>query len=721
MPAKHQSSSPSSRSSRTPSGAPRGRPAATGRAPAQSAPAAPAPPAPSETAVGRIPVLDVRPLVRQGRRPAKAVVGEAFEVTATVFREGHDAVAANVVLKDPEGRPGPFTPMRELAPGTDRWGATVTPTATGLWTYTVEAWGDPVTTWRHHARIKIPAGMDTEVVLEEGARLHERAAEQAPGSGDREVLRAAVDALRDTERPAPARLAAALTPEVDAVLARHPLRELVTSSEPLPLLVERERALFGSWYEFFPRSEGTPEQPHGTFDTAARRLPAIAAMGFDVVYLPPIHPIGTTFRKGPNNTLDAGPDDVGVPWAIGSPEGGHDAVHPQLGTLEDFTRFVARARDLGMEVALDFALQCSPDHPWVHKHPEWFHHRPDGSIAYAENPPKKYQDIYPVAFDADLDGLVAETCRILRHWMDTGVRIFRVDNPHTKPVVFWERVIGEINRTDPDVLFLAEAFTRPAMMHTLAQIGFQQSYTYFTWRNTKQELTEYLTELSGEAASYMRPNFFANTPDILHAYLQHGGRPAFEVRAVLAATLSPTWGIYSGYELCENTPLREGSEEYLDSEKYQLKPRDWDAAAREGRTIAPLITRLNTIRRENPALRQLRDLHFHQADKEEVIAYSKRRDGNTVLVVANLDTRHTQEATVSLDMPQLGLDWHESVPVRDELTGETYQWGSANYVRLGPGGAHVLVVGGRSEDGPSGTHSTVLRPSTPQIGGSSAT
>ncbi|MFE0316735.1 alpha-1,4-glucan--maltose-1-phosphate maltosyltransferase [Streptomyces albogriseolus] len=724
MPAKHHSSSPSpsgaKASSRPDTAPPRGRPSRTEPA-APSVPGAPASPAPPETSVGRIPVLDVRPLVRQGRRPAKAVVGEAFEVTATVFREGHDAVAANVVLKDPEGRPGPFTPMRELAPGTDRWGATVTPAGTGLWTYAVEAWGDPVTTWRRHARIKVPAGIDTEVMLEEGARLFERAAEQVPGDDDREVLRAAVDALRDTERPAAARLAAALTPEVDAVLARHPLRELVTSSEPLPLLVERERALFGSWYEFFPRSEGTPEQPHGTFDTAARRLPAIAKMGFDVVYLPPIHPIGTTFRKGPNNTLDAGPDDVGVPWAIGSPEGGHDAVHPRLGTLEDFTRFVARARDLGMEVALDFALQCSPDHPWVHKHPEWFHHRPDGSIAYAENPPKKYQDIYPVAFDADMDGLVAETCRILRHWMDAGVRIFRVDNPHTKPVVFWERVIGEINRTDPDVIFLAEAFTRPAMMHTLAQIGFQQSYTYFTWRTTKQELTEYLTELSGEAASYMRPNFFANTPDILHAYLQHGGRPAFEVRAVLAATLSPTWGIYSGYELCENTPLREGGEEYLDSEKYQLKPRDWEAAEREGRTIAPLLTRLNTVRRENPALRQLRDLHFHQADKEEVIAYSKRRDGNTVLVVANLDTRHTQEATVSLDMPQLGLDWHESVPVRDELTGETYQWGSANYVRLGPGGAHVLVVGGRSGDGPSGTHSTVLRPSTPQIGGSSAT
>ncbi|MCM3301807.1 alpha-1,4-glucan--maltose-1-phosphate maltosyltransferase [Streptomyces pseudogriseolus] len=644
--------------------------------------------------IGRVPVRDVRPCVDRGRRPAKAVVGEAFEVTATVFREGHDAVAANVVLKDPEGRPGPFTPMRELAPGTDRWGAEVAADAPGHWTYRVEAWGDPVTTWRNVATVKVPAGIDTGLVLEEGGDLFARAAAGVPRDAGQHVILAAARTLRDDTLPCATRLAAALTPEVDEMLARHPLRELVTSSEPLPLLVERERALFGSWYEFFPRSEGTPEQPHGTFDTAARRLPAIAAMGFDVVYLPPIHPIGTTFRKGPNNTLDAGPDDVGVPWAIGSPEGGHDAVHPQLGTLEDFTRFVARARDLGMEVALDFALQCSPDHPWVHKHPEWFHHRPDGSIAYAENPPKKYQDIYPVAFDADLDGLVAETCRILRHWMDTGVRIFRVDNPHTKPVVFWERVIGEINRTDPDVLFLAEAFTRPAMMHTLAQIGFQQSYTYFTWRNTKQELTEYLTELSGEAASYMRPNFFANTPDILHAYLQHGGRPAFEVRAVLAATLSPAWGIYSGYELCENTPLREGSEEYLDSEKYQLKPRDWDAAAREGRTIAPLITRLNTIRRDHPALRLLRNLRFHHTDNDSVLAYSKRRGSDVVLVVVNLDPHHVQEATVSLDMPQLGLDRHESVPVRDELTGETYHWGSTNYVRLEPGRApaHVLHV-----------------------------
>ncbi|MFJ3444099.1 alpha-1,4-glucan--maltose-1-phosphate maltosyltransferase [Streptomyces sp. NPDC086081] len=707
MPAKHHSSAlPDHRTTgaRPPGGAARpARPADTGP------PVPQPPPGDGTTAVGRIPVLDVRPVVQHGRRPAKAVTGETFEISATVFREGHDAVAANVVLRDPEGRPGPWTPMRELAPGTDRWGATVTAGEPGLWTFAVEAWGDPVSTWRHHARIKIPAGLDTDVVLEEGARLYERAAAGVPEEeGLRAVILAAVDALRDETRPAASRLAAALTPEVDAVLHRHPLRDLVTSSEPLPLLVERERALYGSWYEFFPRSEGTPEQPHGTFRTAARRLPAIAAMGFDVVYLPPIHPIGITFRKGKNNTLSPGPDDVGVPWAIGSPEGGHDAVHPALGTLEDFTWFVEQARGLGMEIALDFALQCSPDHPWVHKHPEWFHHRPDGTIAYAENPPKKYQDIYPIAFDADMDGLVAETCRVLRHWMDCGVRIFRVDNPHTKPVVFWERVIADINRTDPDVIFLAEAFTRPAMMHTLAQIGFQQSYTYFTWRNTKEELTEYLTELSGEAASYMRPNFFPNTPDILHAYLQHGGRPAFEVRAVLAATLSPSWGIYSGYELCENTPLRDGSEEYLDSEKYQLRPRDWDTAEREGRTITPLLTRLNAVRRENPALQQLRDLHFHHADQDAVIVYSKRKGSNTVLVVANLDPHHTQEATVSLDMPQLGLDWHESVPVRDELTGETYHWGRANYVRLEPGHrpAHVF---------------SVLRPSHPQIGGSPTT
>ncbi|MDO0930619.1 alpha-1,4-glucan--maltose-1-phosphate maltosyltransferase [Streptomyces sp. DG2A-72] len=645
-------------------------------------------------AIGRIPVLGVRPAVECGRHPAKAVAGETFQVTATVFREGHDAVAANVVLTDPEGRPGPWTPMRELAPGSDRWGADVTPDAVGRWTYHVEAWSDPVATWRHTARIKVPAGIDTGLVLEEGAELYRRVAAGVPADAGRATVLTAAKAMLDDSLPSAVRLAAAFGPEVDGVLSRYPLRELVTASEALPLLVERERALFGSWYEFFPRSEGTPEYPHGTFRSAALRLPVIASMGFDVVYLPPVHPIGRTFRKGRNNTLDPSAQDVGVPWAIGSPEGGHDAVHPELGTFEDFDWFVAQARSLGMEVALDFALQCSPDHPWVHKHPEWFHHRPDGSIAYAENPPKKYQDIYPIAFDADMDGLVAETLRVLRLWMGHGVRIFRVDNPHTKPVVFWQRVLADIGRTDPDVIFLAEAFTRPAMMHTLAQIGFQQSYTYFTWRNGKQELTEYLTELSGEAAAYMRPNFFVNTPDILHAYLQQGGRPAFEVRAVLAATLSPTWGVYSGYELCERVPLREGSEEYLDSEKYQLKPRDWEAAERAGATITPLITQLNTIRRRHPALRRLRNLTFHETDNNALIAYSKRTGDDTVIVVANLDPHHAQEATVSLDMPQLGLDWHESVSVHDELSGETYRWGRTNYVRLEPGRApaHVLHV-----------------------------
>ncbi|MEW2136139.1 alpha-1,4-glucan--maltose-1-phosphate maltosyltransferase [Streptomyces sp. NPDC005409] len=663
--------------------------------------------------IGRIPVLDVRPAVDCGTRPAKAVVDEVFEISATVFREGHDAVSAHLVLRDPSGRLRPPVPLRELAPGTDRWGARVSADVEGRWTYAVEAWSDPVATWRSHAAIKIPAGIDTGLVLLEGAELYARAGSRIPKRDGRQALLAAAEIMRDEDRPAAERYAVALDPAVDAALARRPYRELVTSSKPLPLLVERKRALFGSWYEMFPRSEGAVVEPgrtpvSGTFRTAAERLPAIAGMGFDVVYLPPIHPIGSTHRKGPNNTLSAGSWDPGVPWAIGSTEGGHDAVHPELGTIEDFDAFVARARELHLEIALDFALQCSPDHPWVEKHPEWFRHRADGTIAYAENPPKKYQDIYPIHFDTDMPGIVAETCRILRYWMEHGVRIFRVDNPHTKPVVFWQKVIADINKTDPDVIFLAEAFTRPAMMRALAAVGFQQSYTYFTWRNTKAELTEYLTELAATpSACVMRPNFFVNTPDILHAYLQRGGRPAFEVRAVLAATLSPTWGVYAGYELCENEAVKEGSEEYLNSEKYELRPRDWAAAEREGRTIAPLITTLNRVRRQNPALQQLRDLHFHSTDNEQVIAYSKHAGPNSVLVVVNLDPHHTQEATVSLDMPVLGLDWHGSLAVRDELTGETYHWGRANYVRLEPGRtpAHVLAA---------------LRPSPP-TGGSPTT
>ncbi|MER7204225.1 alpha-1,4-glucan--maltose-1-phosphate maltosyltransferase [Streptomyces sp. CB01635] len=665
------------------------------------------------TVTGRVPIVDVLPAVDCGRRPAKAVPGETFEVSATLFGEGHAAVSANVVLRGPDGRPGPWTPMRELSPGSDRWGADVTPTAVGNWTYSVEAWGDPVSSWRRAAGIKVPAGIDTELILEEGAALHERAAAGVPEGAGRSAVLAAVDALRDEDRPPAARHAAALAPDVTAALAAHPLRENISRSAPLPLLVERERALYGAWYEMFPRSEGAVvregERPvSGTFRTAAERLPAVAAMGFDVVYLPPIHPIGTTFRKGPNNSLSADPWDVGVPWAVGSPEGGHDAIHPDLGTLDDFDAFVRRAGELDLEIALDFALQCSPDHPWVEKHPEWFEHRSDGTIAYAENPPKKYQDIYPIAFDQDMLGLIEETSRVLRFWMRHGVRVFRVDNPHTKPVMFWERVISDINRSDPDVVFLAEAFTRPPIMRALAKAGFQQSYTYFTWRDTKQELTEYLTELSRDTAAYMRPNLFVNTPDILPRYLQKGGRRAFEVRAVLAATLSPTWGVYAGYELCENTPVREGSEEYLHSEKYELRPRDWESAEREGRSIAPLITTLNRVRRNHSALRLLRNLHFHRTDNDALIAYSKRSGPDTVVVVVNLDPHHTQEATVSLDMPQLGLDAHASVPVHDELTGETYQWGRTNFVRLEPGRAPAHIL-------------TVLRPSSPPTGGSPTT
>ncbi len=655
---------------------------------------------------GRLPIVDVQPAVDCGRYPAKAVPYEEFTVSATVFREGHDAVNANVVLRGPKGAPEVgWVPMVPGAPGTDRWSARVAATAEGDWTYQVEAWGDPMATWRHVAEIKVPEQLDVELTLEEGARLFERAAKNAPKGDVRTLLLDAVTALRDTERPPGVRLAAATAPEVLAVLRRYPLRDLVTRSDRFPLRVDRERALVGSWYEFFPRSEGAVVDPEGgpplrsgSFRTAMERLPAIAAMGFDVVYLPPIHPIGRSYRTGPNNTLSADTHDVGVPWAIGSAEGGHDAIHPDLGTLDDFDAFVARTRELGMEVALDFALQASPDHPWVAEHPDWFSTRADGSIAYAENPPKKYQDIYPLNFDKDYDGLYAEGLRVLRHWMDHGVRIFRVDNPHTKPVAFWEQLLADVRSTDPDVLFLAEAFTRPPMMRMLAKVGFHQSYTYFTWRNATWELAEYLTELSTETAAYFRPNFFVNTPDILHAYLQYGGPPAFKIRAVLAATMSPTWGVYSGYELYEHVALRPGSEEYLDSEKYQLRPRDWAAAEEQGRSLAPYLTRLNEIRRRHPALQRLRNVTLHHVDDESLIAFSKRvttdHGDDAVIVVVNVDPHGARESTIHLDMEALGMGWHESFAVHDLLSGETWLWGQHNYVRLDPfvEPAHVLVV-----------------------------
>jgi starch synthase (maltosyl-transferring) len=657
---------------------------------------------------GRLGITDVSPVVSCGRYPARAVVGEHLPVAATVFREGHDAVAANVAWRGPDGSQGPAGPLIRMVPGvpgTDRWHATVVPTDEGAWTFAIEAWGDPVATWRHKVEVKIDAGQGPEDLandLEDGARLLQRALRNVP-SDRRRVLEAAAEALRDTNRDLAHRVGPALTAEVTALLDEHPVRELLTRSPRYTVWVDRKKALFSAWYELFPRSEGaeidadgTPRR-HGTFKDAARRLPQIAQLGFDVVYLPPIHPIGKVNRKGRNNTLMPGPEDVGSPWAIGSDEGGHDAIHPQLGTFEDFDDFVAATREQGMEVALDLALQAAPDHPWVTEHPEWFTTRPDGSIAYAENPPKKYQDIYPINFDNDPKGSYAEVLRIVRLWVGHGVKIFRVDNPHTKPLNFWHWLIWEVKKTDPDVLFLAEAFTRPAMMHALAKIGFSQSYTYFTWRTAKWELEEYGRELVA-AADYMRPNFFVNTPDILHASLQHGGPPMFRIRALLAALMSPTWGVYSGYELFEHLPVREGSEEYLDSEKYQLRPRDYDLAIREGRSLAPYLAHLNRLRNAHPALQQLRNLRFHHVDNENLLAFSKRDDetGDTVIVVVTLNPYSVQEGVTSLDMPALGLDWNDRMVVHDEMGGGTrdYEWGQVNFVRLDPHvePAHVLVV-----------------------------
>jgi starch synthase (maltosyl-transferring) len=673
--------------------------------------------------IGRIPILDVQPVVRvagsEAGTAAKAVPGESFQVSATVFREGHEMLGAGVVLTDPAGVSRPLAVMHELAAGTDRYGAEVAATSEGLWHFTVEAWGDPIARWQHDAAIKIPIGQDTELVLASGALLLQRAADQIAtpttmpaqqarlARTARNALSRAARTLTDPDIAPLERLAAAGQAEVHAALASFPLRDLLTRSESFPLIVHRQRALYGSWYEFFPRSEGAvldPTHRHkpqsGTLRTAAKRLDAIADMGFDVVYLPPVHPIGTTARKGQNNTLIAGSGDPGSPWAIGSPEGGHDTIHPDLGMIEDFDAFVARASELGLEVAMDLALQASPDHPWVTKHPEWFTTRADGSIAYAENPPKKYQDIYPLNFDNDPEGIYAEMLALVRFWMDHDIRIFRVDNPHTKPLPFWQRLLAEITATDPDVIFLAEAFTRPAMMHALAAIGFHQSYTYFTWRNTAAELTEYSLELAGPAAHYMRPNFFVNTPDILCRYLQHAGPPAFAVRAVLASMLSPSWGVYSGYELCENIPLVPGSEEYLDSEKYAYRPRDWDRAAELGLTIAPLLTSLNAIRRAHPALHQLRNLRFHYSDQSDILIFSKRTSPDfpgapdIVLVVVNLNPGEMREATVWLDSEALGLDAAAGFRVTDELTGQEFSWGQGNYVRLDPAvaPAHILTV-----------------------------
>jgi starch synthase (maltosyl-transferring) len=630
---------------------------------------------------GRIGIEDVFPEVDGGRYPAKGVAGDYLPIRATVWREGHGALGAHVRWRSPDGDVTRI-PMRCVDEGADRWQAVVVPDRPGAWTFQVEAWGDPWLTLNQAIDAKIGAGFTADQLandLESAARLL---------SGHARSLERVAAVLRDTSRPLAERVGAARSAEVEALLAADPVREFVTSGPARTVWADRPRALFGSWYELFPRSTGGRDADgrpvHGTFATTAEELPRIAELGFDVVYLPPIHPIGRLARKGRNNATTAEPGEVGSPWAVGAAEGGHDAIHPELGTLADFDALVARARELDLEIALDLAFQCAPDHPWVTAHPEWFTTRPDGTIACAENPPKTYEDIYPLNFDQDREGLHAELLRVTRFWIEHGVRIFRVDNPHTKPLDFWHRFVWDVKSSHPDVLFLAEAFTRPAMQRGLAKLGFTQSYTYFTWRESKAELTGYLTELV-DAASFFTPNFFVNTPDILPAHLQDGNPASFAIRAALAATLSPSWGMYAGFELLEHEPVQEGGEEYLNSEKYELRPRDHAAARREGRSLEPWIAVLNKARRDHPALRQLRTLRFHPVDNEALIAFSKTdpATGDTVLCVITLDPTTPQRGTVRLG---------GRFKVRDEVDGRTGEWGPATRVTIDPARAVAQIL-----------------------------
>ncbi|MCX0276810.1 alpha-1,4-glucan--maltose-1-phosphate maltosyltransferase [Nocardia zapadnayensis] len=689
------------------------------------------------THFSRIPILDPQPLVEGGVFPAKAIVGETVPVAATVFREGHDIIGVNAVLRDDTGREVHRALLFNTIEDVDRYSGFVVPRATGLHHIVIEGWGDDFATWKHRAEVKISAGTDVELMLAEGVELLD-AYRKAPGrvARDRDILKEALGHLESSHGEPLERLQRALSPALLELMTRRPIRSLISRSAPLPLQVSRPLAGNAAWYEFFPRSEGAHYDPgsktwtSGTLRTAAESLPRVADMGFDVIYLPPIHPIGEVNRKGPNNTLTAGPDDPGSPWAVGSKAGGHDAIHPELGTVADFEHFVSRAHELGLEVALDLALQAAPDHPWATEHPEYFTTQLDGSIAYAENPPKKYQDIYPLNFDNDYKGLRKEILRIVRLWISRGVTIFRVDNPHTKPLRFWEWLIRKVNADHPHVVFLAEAFTRPAMMQSLAKAGFQQSYSYFTWRNTKEEIEEYLTELRDDTGAFLRPNFFVNTPDILTEYLQYGGPAAFRIRAALAATSSPLWGMYSGFELYEHV-ARPGAEEYIDNEKYEFKDRDFAGALAEGRSLAPYITRLNAIRRAHPALGELRNIAFHTSDDDAVLVFSKRTGDDVLIVVLNVDPHATRETMVHLDLdalrpfslfteappghttiapddvehPEGKVEYHPPVPLpasrtstefeaHDLITEQTWTWGADNYVRLDPRDepAHILEV-----------------------------
>ena len=640
-------------------------------------------------------IESVGPSIDGGRHPVKAIVGDTLAVEATVFRHGHDRVRAAVRWQAPGDAAEHETPMTLVVPGLDRWRGELHLEQIGRYRFTVVGWSDAYASWVEEFRKRVAAEQpDVAGEIAEGVALVQRVLKQLRGDGKREVG-LLLERLREAQGSPTQVLEVASSEGVLELLARVAPREDEVRHEPeLVVVVDRERARFGAWYELFVRSQGTHPTRSGTFRDAERRLPDIQRLGFDMVYLAPIHPIGRTDRKGANNRLGAAPDDPGSPWAIGSDAGGHTAIEPSIGTLEDFDRFVRAADALGMEIALDFAIQCSPDHPWVRDHPDWFDRRPDGTIRYAENPPKKYQDIYPLNFDTpDWEHLWEALRDVVRFWVARGVRIFRVDNPHTKPIGFWTWLIDSIQATDPNVLFLAEAFTRPPMMQGLGKRGFTQSYTYFTWRNTKAELVEYLTELTRtDMALYYRPNFFANTPDILPPILQQGGRPAFKSRLALAATLSPSYGIYSGYELCENAAI-EGREEYLHSEKYEIKVRDWNPPG----NINDFIASVNRARRENPALQQFTNLRFLDVDSDQVIAYVKwvPGGGNSVIVVVNLDPSTPHAATVRVPPDAVGGRAGGSYGVHDLLTGTRYTWGERNYVHLDPVAgepAHILRV-----------------------------
>ncbi len=645
---------------------------------------------------GRIPIHNVWPVLEGGVYPAKATEGETIEVGANIFREGHDLLGAAIVLTDPSGAQT-RAEMGQIEPiGLDIWQGQVTVAEPGDYHFRVEAYDDRWGTWRHNASIKLGLGQDVTLVCLEGRELLDQAKDAAHRGGNdvAEWLLGEASWLLDPDAPIEQLRTIPAREDLHQLMVSWCPRALLTRTEEFPLVVHRRRAQFAAWYEFFPRSIGAVRHEDGswtsgTLASSEAMLDHIAQMGFDVAYIPPISPIGHAFRKGANNSLVAGPNDPGSPWAIGSAEGGHDAVNPELGTIDDFDHFVAHAHELGLEIALDFALQAAPDHPWATEHREWFTTRPDGTIAYAENPPKKYQDIYPMNFDNDPDGIYAEVLRLAEFWIAHGVTIFRVDNPHTKPVEFWAWLTARLHELHPEVILQAEAFTRPEMMHALATVGFHLSYTYFTWRNTKQELGDYLWELSHDSVAFMRPNFFTNTPDINPLFTQSGNPAAFAIRTVLAATMSPAWGVYSGFELFEHEPLHEGGEEYLDSEKYQFRPRDFDAQP----NLNALMGKLNEIRNGHPALQQLRHTQVLATDHEKLFAFSKREGDDRIVVVVSLDPDFTVGGSVQIDMAALGLPPDATLAVHDELTGSDFKWGARNYVRLWPAQpAHILTV-----------------------------